>query len=126
MQLRSRKRNMRHRVAGRRLSRPTGHRLAMYHNLATELLRHERIVTTEPKAKEVRGIAEKAITLGKGGSLHCRRQTLSMVNDKKIVEKLFNDLATRYADRHGGYTRILKIGPRRGDGAPVVLLELVK
>ena len=117
---------MRHRVAGRRLSRPTGHRMAMYHNLAAELLRHERIVTTEPKAKEVRSIAEKAITLGKDGSLQCRRRALAMISNKKVVDKLFNDLATRYADRHGGYTRILKMGPRRGDGASMALLELVK
>jgi len=98
----------------------------MYRNLVTELIRHERIVTTEAKAKEVRGIAEKAISLGKGGSLHCRRRALAMLTDKKVVEKLFNDIAKRYVDRPGGCTRILKLGPRHGDGAPMAILELVK
>jgi large subunit ribosomal protein L17 len=117
---------MRHRVVGRRLSRPTGHRMAVYHNLTADLLRHERIFTTEAKAKEVRGIAEKVITLGKNGSLHARRQALGVVGNKKVVEKVFDDLAARYANRNGGYTRVLKIGQRRGDGAPIALLELVK
>jgi large subunit ribosomal protein L17 len=117
---------MRHRVVGRRLSRPTGHRMAVYHNLTADLLRHERIFTTEAKAKEVRGIAEKVITLGKNGSLHARRQALGVVGNKKVVEKVFDELATRYANRNGGYTRVLKIGQRRGDGAPIALLELVK
>ena len=111
---------------GRRLSRPTGHRMAVYHNLTADLLRHERIFTTEAKAKEVRGIAEKVITLGKNGSLHARRQALGVVGNKKVVEKVFDELATRYANRNGGYTRVLKIGQRRGDGAPIALLELVK
>jgi large subunit ribosomal protein L17 len=117
---------MRHRVVGRRLSRPTGHRMAVYHNLTADLLRHERIFTTEAKAKEVRGIAEKVITMGKNGSLHARRQALGVVGNKKVVEKVFDDLAARYANRNGGYTRVLKIGQRRGDGAPIALLELVK
>lgn len=117
---------MRHRVVGRRLSRSTGHRMAVYHNLTADLLRRERIFTTEAKAKEVRSIAEKMITLGKNGSLHARRQALSVVGDKKVVEKVFDELAKRYADRNGGYTRVLKIGQRVGDGAPVALLELVK
>lgn len=117
---------MRHRVVGRRLSRPTGHRMAVYHNLTADLLRHERIFTTEAKAKEVRGIAEKVITLGKNGSLQARRQALGVVGNKKVVEKVFDDLAARYANRNGGYTRVLKIGQRRGDGAPIALLELVK
>jgi large subunit ribosomal protein L17 len=117
---------MRHRVVGRRLSRPTGHRMAVYHNLTANLLRHERIFTTEAKAKEVRGIAEKVITMGKNGSLHARRQALGVVGNKKVVEKVFDDLAARYANRNGGYTRVLKIGQRRGDGAPIALLELVK
>jgi len=117
---------MRHRVAGRKLSRPTGHRMAMYYNLTTELLKYEKIITTEAKAKEARGIAEKIITLGKVGSLHARRQALAMISDGKVVEKVFNELVPRYASRAGGYTRILKLGPRRGDGAPMAQLELVK
>ena len=117
---------MRHHMAGRRLSRPTGHRLSMYHNLVTDLLRYEKITTTEAKAKEVRGIAEKVITLGKEGSLHSRRKVLSLTNDKKVVIKLFDELAPRYANRPGGYTRIIKLGPRLGDAAPIVQLELVE
>jgi large subunit ribosomal protein L17 len=116
---------MRHRVSGRHLGRPTGHRLALYRNLVTELLDHERIVTTEAKAKEVRGMAERIITLGKGGSLHQRRQALSFVYQPKVVSKVFSELADRYRDRAGGYTRVLHLAPRIGDGAPMVLLELV-
>jgi large subunit ribosomal protein L17 len=100
--------------------------MAVYHNLTADLLRHERIFTTEAKAKEVRGIAEKVITFGKNGRLHARRQALAVVGDKKVVEKLFDELAKRYDNRNGGYTRVLKIGQRRGDGAPIALLELVK
>jgi len=100
--------------------------MAMYYNLTTELLKYEKIITTQAKAKETRGIAEKIITLGKAGSLHARRQALAMINDKKVAEKVFNELAPRYANRTGGYTRILKLGPRRGDGAPMAQLELVK
>jgi large subunit ribosomal protein L17 len=100
--------------------------MAVYHNLTADLLRHERIITTEAKAKEVRGIAEKVITLGKNGGLHARRQALAVVGDKKVVEKLFDEVAKRYDNRNGGYTRVLKIGQRRGDGAPMALLELVK
>lgn len=117
---------MRHRVAGRRLSRRTGHRLSLYTNLTCELLQHERIVTTEAKAKEVRGIAEKVITLGKAGNLHARRQALAAIGSKKAVDKLFEDIGPRYADRSGGYIRILKLGPRPGDAAPMAILELVK
>lgn len=117
---------MRHRVDGRKLGRPTGHRVAMYRNLITDLLRYEKIVTTEAKAKEVRGMAEKTITLGKNGSLHARRQALAVVTDKKVVTKLFDELASRYADRPGGYTRLVKVGPRLGDGAPMARLELVE
>ena len=117
---------MRHRLAGGKLSRPTQHRMAMYCNLVTDLLRYEKITTTEAKAKEARSIAEKAITLGKKGDLPSRRQALKLVTDKKVVEKVFNELAERYAGRSGGYTRILKLGPRPGDNAPVVQLELVK
>jgi large subunit ribosomal protein L17 len=116
---------MRHRVAGRKLSRDTGHRLAMYRNLVTDLLRYEKIVTTEAKAKEARSLAENVITLGKEGNLHARRQALSFVSDKRVVKKVFDELAPRYADRQGGYTRLVRLGPRLGDGAPLVQLELV-
>ena len=116
---------MRHRVAGRKLSRDTGHRLALYRNLVTDLLRYEKIVTTEAKAKEARSFAENMITLGKEGSLHARRQALSFVSDKKVVKKVFEELAPRYANREGGYTRLVRLGARLGDGAPMVQLELV-
>ena len=97
----------------------------MYRNLVTDLLRYEKITTTEAKAKEVRGLAEKMITLGKEGGLHSRRQALSFILDKKVVEKVFAELAPKYAERSGGYTRITKLGPRLGDGAAIVQLELV-
>jgi large subunit ribosomal protein L17 len=100
--------------------------MSLYHNLTTELLWHERIVTTVAKAKEVRGMADKVVTLGKEGSLHSRRQALVLVNDKKVVDKVFDDLAKRFADRSGGYTRVLKMGPRKGDAAPMAIIELVK
>jgi len=116
---------MRHRVAGHKLSRPTGHRIALYRNLVTDLLRHEKIVTTEAKAKEAQRFAEKVITWGKQGTLHARRHTLRFVADKTVVDKLFSDIAPRYAERHGGYTRLAKLGPRLGDGAPMAQLELV-
>jgi large subunit ribosomal protein L17 len=116
---------MRHHIAGRRLSRPTDHRLALYRNLVTDLLRYERIRTTEAKAKEIRGMAEKIISQGKKGTLHNRRQALRFVYDGTVVKKVFDDLAQRYADRPGGYTRIVKIGPRGGDAAPMALIELV-
>lgn len=116
---------MRHRVAGRKLSRSSSHRKALYRNLVTDLLRHEKIVTTEAKAKEARPLAEKVITLGKDGSLHARRLALSTVGDKKVVDKVFTELAPRYANRPGGYTRLLKLGFRAGDSAPMAQLELV-
>lgn len=117
---------MRHHVAGRRLSRPTDHRILMYRNLVTDLLKYEKIVTTEAKAKEVRGMAERIITLGKDGSLRARRQVLAFVTEEKVVAKLFDELASNYAQRPGGYTRIIKLGPRLGDAAPMAQLELVK
>ncbi len=117
---------MRHKVAGRKLGRDTGHRRAMYRNLVTDLLDYEKITTTEAKAKEVRGLAEKMVTLGKKGGLHSRRQALSFIIDKKVTEKVFTELAPRYAERPGGYTRVTKLGPRLGDGAAMVQLELVK
>jgi len=98
----------------------------MYRNLVTDLLNHEKITTTEAKAKEVRGLAEKMITLGKQGRLQSRRQALAFITDKKVTEKIFAELAPRYAERPGGYTRIVKLGPRLGDGAPMVQLELVR
>ncbi len=117
---------MRHKVAGRKLGRSSAHRRALYRNLVTDLLNYEKITTTEAKAKEVRGLAERMITLGKTGGLHSRRQALTFILDKKIAEKVFADLATRYAERPGGYTRIVKLGPRPGDGAAMVQLELVE
>ena len=116
---------MRHMKAGRKLSRSTSHRKAMFRNLVTDLLRYEKVITTEAKAKEVRGLAEKVLTLGKGGSLHSRRQALAFVADKKVVDKLFTELGPKYADRPGGYTRLIKLGPRLGDGAAMAKLELV-
>jgi len=98
----------------------------MYRNLVTDLLGYEKIITTEAKAKEVRGLAEKMITLGKRGELHARRQALSFIMDKKVTDKVFDELASRYAERPGGYSRIIKLGPRLGDGAAMVQLELVK
>jgi len=98
----------------------------MYRNLVTDLLGYEAITTTEAKAKQVRGMAEKMITLGKQGSLHSRRQALAFIYDKKVADKVFSELAERYAERPGGYTRITKIGRRLGDGAAMVQLELVK
>ena len=115
-----------HKVAGRKLDRPTAQRMAVYRGLVTDLLGYEKVVTTEAKAKEVRSMAEKMITLGKAGGLHNRRQALSVIYDETVVEKIFAELATRYAERHGGYTRILKLGRRLGDAAPMVQLELIK
>lgn len=99
---------------------------AMYRNLVTDLLGYEKVTTTETKAEHIRGLAEKMITLGKRGGLHSRRQALSFVFDEKVAEKVFTELAQRYAARSGGYTRTIKIGNRLGDGAPIVQLELVK
>lgn len=109
----------------RKLGRDTGHRSAMLRNLATSLLKYERIETTEARAKEVNAIAEKMITLGKQGDLAARRNALAYILEEDVVTKLFDTIAPKYADRQGGYTRIIKKGPRRGDGAEMVLLELV-
>ena len=117
---------MRHQVAGRKLSRPTGHRWALYRNQVTALLAHEKIITTEAKAKEIRSLAERVITLGKDGSVASRRQALAFITEKKVVEKLFDDVAPRYGDRAGGYTRLVKLGPRRGDNAAMAQIELVE
>jgi len=116
---------MRHRKAGFKLGRLTQHRWAMFRNLLVALFRHERIVTTEAKAKAVRGLADHMITLAKRENLHARRQVLVMVPDAEIVKRLFDTVAARFADRHGGYTRLLKTGVRPGDAAPMVMLELV-
>lgn len=117
---------MRHRKAGKRLGRNSSHRKAMLRNMVTSLLEHERIITTTPKAKEVRRIADKMITLAKRGDLHARRQALSYVQDKKVVDKLFSNLRETYMDRNGGYTRIVRTGNRIGDAAPMAILELVE
>jgi len=118
---------MRHRKAGRKLNKTSTHRKAMFSNMASALLKHEQIITTLPKAKELRPIVERLITLGKRGSLHARRQAISKLpaSDKEIVQKLFDTLAERYKERNGGYTRVLKAGFRHGDAAPVAVIELV-
>lgn len=117
---------MRHKVSGRKFSRETSHRLAMYDNLVTDLLRHGKITTTEAKAKEVRMMAEKIVTLGKDGTLDARRHAQEVVKDKEVIGKIFSEYAPRYANRPGGYTRVLKLNPRHGDGAPMALLEMVE
>lgn len=116
---------MRHRVAGRKLGRRTEHREAMLQNLVVQLLKHERVTTTEAKAREVQGLAERMITKGRSGALHHRRQALSTLTDKDIVGKLFDEIGPRYAERNGGYTRLIKLSPRQGDSSPMAALELV-
>ncbi|UCB44169.1 MAG: 50S ribosomal protein L17 [Dehalococcoidales bacterium] len=113
-------------MSGRKLARSSGYQRAMHRNLVTDLLNYEKITTTEARAKQVRGLAEKMVTLGKEGSLHSRRQALTFIFSKKVTDKVFDELATRYAERPGGYTRITKLGPRQGDGAAMVQLELVE
>jgi len=116
---------MRHRVHGRKLGRTSAHRKALFRNQVSALMDKERITTTLMKAKEVRPIAERMITLAKRESLHARRQVLKTIQDKKVVSKLFDSISARYANRPGGYTRIYKLGPRQGDGAEMAILELV-
>ena len=116
---------MRHRVVGRKLGRRTEHREAMLQGLVVQLLKHERITTTEAKAREAQGLAERIITKGRAGSLHQRRQTLSLLTDKTIVGKLFDEIGPRYAERNGGYTRLIKLSPRHGDSAAMAMLELI-
>ena len=116
---------MRHAVAGRHLSRPTGHRKALYRNLVTDLLRYERLTTTLAKARAVQPIAERVVTLGKVDSVHHRRLAAAQLFDRKIVQKLFDLLGPRFVDRPGGYTRIVRIGQRLGDAAEMALIELV-
>ena len=117
---------MRHGVSGRKFNRPTNQRLALYRNQVTDLLKYEGITTTEPKAREIRIFAERMITLGKKGSLEARRRALAFIYSEDVVNKVFSEIAARYATRHGGYTRVIKLGLRVGDGAPMAKLELVK
>jgi len=117
---------MRHNNSGRRLGRTTSHRIAMFRNMVTSLLNHERIVTTDAKAKEIRSVAEKMITLGKRGDLHAHRQAAAYIREKSVVTKLFSTIAPRYKDRPGGYTRIIKLGQRLGDAASLSVIELVE
>jgi len=117
---------VRHQLSGRKLGRPTGHRLLMLRNMSTDLLRNEKMKTTDSKAKEVRKMAEKIITLGKKGSLHHRRQAASLLTDEAVVKKVFDELGDRYQDRNGGYIRITKLGPRKGDASEMAILELVE
>jgi large subunit ribosomal protein L17 len=116
---------MRHRVAGRKLGRSSAHRKALFRNLVTELFRHEQIRTTEAKAKAIRPHVEHLITLAKRGDLHARRLAARDVQDPEILRKLFDEIAERYEDREGGYIRIYRLGPRKGDAAPVALISLV-
>jgi large subunit ribosomal protein L17 len=116
---------MRHRNAGRKFNRMASHRKAMFANMAAALIKHEQIVTTLPKAKDLRRVVEKLITLGKSGSLHSRRLAIARLRDEGMVRKLFDTLAPRYSKRNGGYTRVLKAGYRFGDAAPMAVIELV-
>jgi large subunit ribosomal protein L17 len=116
---------MRHRQSGRKLNRTSSHRKSLFKNMSQALLKHEQIVTTLPKAKELKRVVEKLITLGKKGNLHSRRLAFNQIRDKDMVSKLFDNLAKRYSDRKGGYTRVLKAGFRYGDSAPMAVIELV-
>ncbi|HEU5048277.1 MAG TPA: 50S ribosomal protein L17 [Rickettsiales bacterium] len=116
---------MRHKISGRKLGVTSSHRKAMFANMCQALIKHEQITTTLPKAKDLRPVVERLITLGKRGGLHARRQAIAEIQDTALVEKLFSTIATRYADRKGGYTRVLKAGFRYGDNAPLAIIELV-
>ena len=116
---------MKHRIKGKKLNRTSSHRKALFKNMAQAIIKHEQIITTLPKAKTMQPIIDKLITLGKKGSLHARRQAFSQLRDNNMVSKLFDDLATRYAERQGGYSRVLKAGYRYGDAAAMAVLELV-
>ncbi len=116
---------MRHRLSGRKLNRTSAHRKALFANMATALLKHEQITTTLPKAKELRPVVEKLITLGKRGDLSARRQAMSVLRDETVTGKLFSTIASRYSERAGGYTRVLRAGFRHGDMAPLAVIELV-
>jgi large subunit ribosomal protein L17 len=122
---------MRHKVAGRKLKRSSGHRQALFKNLIAELFRHRRITTTEAKARAVRGQAEKLISIAKSSldkenDVHERRQVLRAISDKEVMRELFESIAPEYKNRQGGYTRMIKLGPRQGDAAPMAILELVE
>lgn len=117
---------MRHNKSGKRLGRNTPHRTAMLRNMVTSLFEHEKITTTDARAKELRKVADRMITLGKRGDLHARRQVLSVIRDQQVVAKLFEQIGPRYKDRPGGYTRIIKIGSRLGDNAPQSIIALVE
>ena len=116
---------MRHGYRGRRFGRTAEHRKAMFANMCQALIKHEQIITTLPKAKDLRPVVEKLVTLGKRGDLHARRQAISQIKDVQLVKKLFDVLAPRYKERHGGYTRVLKAGFRFGDNAPMAVIEFV-
>ena len=116
---------MNHRKTGRKLGRSVAHRKALFRNMVTSLLEHEQIQTTDAKAKELRGVAERMITLGKRGTLHARRQALETIRSKDVTSKLFDQLAERYRERPGGYTRVIKLGRRPGDSAEMSIIELV-
>jgi len=117
---------MRHRVAQRKLGRPTGHRLALIRNLMTDLIKHERLQTTEPKAAELRREVEKLIGQSRANDLHARRLAAAKLYDEAVLKKLFSEIVPRYASRPGGFTRVVKLSPRRGDGAPMAQIELVE
>ena len=116
---------MKHRLKGKKLNRTSSHRKALFKNMAQAIIKHEQIITTLPKAKTMKPIVDKLITLGKKGGLHARRQAFAKIRDNSMVAKLFDILAIRYADRNGGYTRVLKAGYRYGDAAAMAVLELV-
>jgi large subunit ribosomal protein L17 len=116
---------MRHRVAMRKLQRPTGHRLSLIRNLMTSLIRHERLQTTEPKASELRREVEKLIGTARANDLHARRLVAAKLYDREVLRKLFDEIVPRYQDRPGGFTRVVKLQPRRGDGAPMAMIELI-
>ena len=116
---------MKHRIKGKKLNRTSSHRKALFKNMAQAIIKHEQIITTLPKAKTMKPIVDKLITLGKKGNLHARRQAFSKLRDESMVAKLFGTLAPRYADRNGGYTRVLKAGYRYGDAAAMAVIELV-
>jgi len=117
---------MRHQIVGRKFSRYSAHRWSLFRTQVTDLLRSDKITTTVPKAKEIRGLAEKMITLGKEGSLTSRRRAIAFLTDENVVDRLFKEIAPRYADRAGGYTRLVRLGPRQGDAAELARLELVR
>ena len=116
---------MRHRQTGRKLNRTSSHRKSLFKNMSQALIKHEQIVTTLPKAKELRPFIEKVVTLGKKGDLSARRKTMSILQDEKMTKKIFDTLANRYSDRSGGYTRIIKLGNRFGDNAPTAVIEFI-